>query len=496
MLDQSISQCNTAQKEAILFEHSNGPLLILAGAGTGKTTVLTLRIAHLCASGINPNTIVALTFTQKAAFEMRERLESLIEGVVPDCEAPTASTFHSFAYTMLNDEIHGIPNYKRVGFRNKPRVADQDKLRSVLQSAEGQQGDKVKDERGEIRENALENPFCLEQSESNCTQLLKRWCLENNALPFESMISIARILLMESEVLTWYHTRYTHILIDEYQDVNMNQYLLSRQLIGNRETLFVVGDDDQAIYGFRGADVRNILAFKSDYPRARIIKLEHNYRSTYPIVTLANRIFSDKSLEFKKELLVGAKRDTLLFNSSRPVCRVDMPSGIAELMWIKARIEQIRDEYGVSYSDCAILARLNSQVSYYREGLIYLNVPVKASKEHEENAVVVQTVHASKGLQYPVVFYGGISNDLTPLENKGEEKESYDDEERRVFYVGVTRAESLLYLMHTSRKVFNKKARRFSPSPYFRYLPESLAKKIKRKAFYALSASSIASTRL
>ncbi|MGL1935823.1 MAG: ATP-dependent helicase [Fibrobacterales bacterium] len=504
-LDHLISQCNTPQKEAVLFDHAHGPLLILAGAGTGKTTVLTLRIAHLCTAGVNPSTIVALTFTQKAAIEMRERLEPLIAplitpalkgGVLNRVELPTAATFHSFAYSLLKDTINGTPNYQRVGFSAIPRVAEQEELRRALQNGESLQSASLKTDSGDEREKVIENPFCLEQPDRSSARILTEWCRLNNALPFESMISLTRVLLMDTEVQRWYHRRYSHILVDEYQDVNMNQYLLSRQLIGNRQTLFVVGDDDQAIYGFRGADVRNILAFKSDYPRAHIIKLEHNYRSTQPIITLANRIFADKSPEFRKELLVGSQRDTSLFRASKPVCRIDLPSGIAELLWIQRTITHLREGHGISYSDCAILARLNSQVSYYTEGLKYLNVPVKESKEIEDDAVVIQTVHASKGLQYPVVFYGGVSNDLTPLKNSAEESDSDEDEERRVFYVGVTRAESLLYLLHTSKRVFNNRARKFTPSLFLKYLFESLHQKIQRKVHYALSASSTASTRL
>ncbi len=432
-----LEHCTDAQKSAITHPCDSQPILILAGAGTGKTSVLTLRVHYLCCNKVEPSSIVALTFTRKASIEMRERIGEHHSGAVNPVEC---STFHAFAYKILCESVHGVPNYSCLGFLDKPSILE------------------------DTSENAKDT---------------------DNTIVLEGLVpAVIGLFTKKPEILKYYRDKIQHLLIDEYQDVNDTQYMFTKLLLGSNKNLFVVGDDDQAIYGFRGANVQNIFNFKRDYSDAQIIKLEDNFRSTPQILALANRVFINKDEGFSKQLVSKGERDSLLFNRNMPVNRVDSKTGITEVRAITQRIEQLRSEYAIQYSDCVILVRLNVLVDYYSKGLCHYGVPTKEGKEIEGNAVIVQTIHASKGLQYPVVFYCCLNNGITPYCKASDKNDESVEEERRLFYVGITRAESMLFLMYSKKRIFERKLKKWKPSPFLKSHKESVIERMKRKAHY------------
>ncbi len=293
---------NTEQRQAVLHSHKDeGPLLILAGAGSGKTSVLTKRILYRIEQGVESSKILALTFTAKAAAEMDERVKALS----PNSNA-LLCTFHSLGFKIIKMKIAGVENWKRLGFKVVPFPKEQSDF--DWQETLVENGFKT----GSIDR---ENLFSLNLPQS---KNLQKNILETGAIVFEDLIWLSIKLLTEfEEVKNHVQNMWSEVLIDEYQDINPSQYKLVRAILGDNKNLFAVGDDDQAIYGFRGADIGNILRFKKDFPDCKVLKLEWNYRSTPRILEAANRIFTDKPLVFKKSLRAGALRPYPLFKENR-----------------------------------------------------------------------------------------------------------------------------------------------------------------------------------
>lgn len=457
---------NADQRAAVLHDHDTGAqLLILAGAGSGKTSVLTKRIQYRIAMGVNPENILALTFTAAAATEMRERVQALFPGA-----GVRLCTFHSLALYMLKQKIGGRFAYEMVGFR-KPPVPQESAGREFMEELS----------RFRVRGSRFnrENLFDDSSAPSLVSRLakLQQSVLESGQVVFEDLIFLAiRLLEDHEEARDYFQKQWTEILVDEYQDINPSQYRMVKALLGERKSLFVVGDDDQAIYGFRGADIGNINRFCDDFKQSTLIRLEWNYRSTPSILHLANDIFENKPLRLRKVLRAGNPKGSggnPIFRENRKpeVWVSDTP--IEEMLKIICKIKELRESYDLAWKNFAILVRYNRQRLYYEEVLRDAELPV-AGDETEESAVEdgihVETVHASKGLQYAVVFYAGLAEGLTPGECGGNRRQRKKqlDEERRLYYVGVTRAEAYLILLYCKQRYWKGRLRNYRRS---RFLP-------------------------
>lgn len=427
-----LSGLNPDQMRAVCHEHqTGGPLLILAAAGSGKTAVLIKRIQWLLSKeGVDPRTILGLTFTAKAAREMLERIGN----------APVRlCTFHSLALSFCREFS------TELGFQKPPVPTDQPDR--------------------EFLENLFQDH--LSPSELQSAEPLRKACKLTGKVVFEDLIWLAIQLLEQDETLRHkVQARYSHILVDEYQDINPSQYRLVRLLRGNSPALFVVGDDDQAIYGFRGADIGNILRFQKDYPEASMIKLEWNYRSTHAILEVANQIFTSKPLHLQKRLRAGSARRDPLFQKNFSVDSRAFQNPIQEVDFILGTMESMRTEFGLPWNAFAILVRYNRQKEWYSVALEERGIPIEAE------GVQLETLHGSKGLQYPVVFYCGLAKNLSPAEPRGNrrQRKAQSEEEKRLFYVGVTRAESRLLLLFCRKRHWHGELQDFKESPYLQYV--------------------------
>ena len=459
---------NADQRAAVLHDHQKGAqLLILAGAGSGKTSVLTKRIQYRIAMGVNPENILALTFTAAAASEMRERVQALFPGA-----GVRLCTFHSLALYMLKQKIGGTFAYEMVGFKKPPvpqESADRDFMDEL--SRLHVRGAKFN------RENLFDDLF----SASVVSRLgkLRRSVLESGQVVFEDLIFQAIHLLEDhEEARAFFQRQWTEILVDEYQDINPSQYRMVKALLGDRNSLFVVGDDDQAIYGFRGADIGNINRFCEDFKQSTLIRLEWNYRSTPSILHLANDIFENKPLRLRKVLRAGNPKGSggnPIFKENRAPEVWVSSSPIEEMLKIICKIKELRESYDLAWKNFAILVRYNRQRVYYEEVLRDAELPIAGEELEDgvvEDGVHVETVHASKGLQYAVVFYAGLAEGLTPGECSGSrrQRKMQLDEERRLYYVGVTRAEAYLILLYCKQRYWKGRLRNYRRS---RFLPRS-----------------------
>ncbi len=367
---------NPQQREGVFC--TEGPLLLLAGAGSGKTRVLTHRIAYLIEEqGVNPYNILAITFTNKAAGEMRERVDNLIGGI--DAAQIWVSTFHSMCVRILRRHID------RLGYDNSFTIYDTDDARTLIKGIMKRldiDTKKIK-ERAALKvisdcKNQFISPLEYENTitefwEKKVAMVYHEYQNElrkNNALDFDDLLVKTVELFKEApEILENYQKRFQYIHVDEYQDTNAVQFMLIAQLAGNHPNLCVVGDDDQSIYKFRGADIRNILSFEKHFPAAKVIKLEQNYRSTPNILEVANAIIKNNTGRKSKRLWSdkpeGERVSYHLYQDNRQEAR----GVIADL---ESRVRR-----GESYKDIAILYRTNAQSRAFEEECILRNVPYK-----------------------------------------------------------------------------------------------------------------------
>ena len=368
------SGLNPAQQEAVAC--LEGPLLIMAGAGSGKTRVLTHRIANLLEHGAAPYSILAITFTNKAAAEMRERVENMIGPMAKDI---WLSTFHSFCARFLRREIESTGMYKS-NFVIYDSGDSQTVVKKVIRELNL---DEKQYNPGGIR-NAISNaknqmlgPMAFEAQASDFYQKkvaevykgYQKLLRENNALDFDDLLLVTVSLLSENEeIRSRYQRRFRYILVDEYQDTNGAQYQLTTLLAGGYRNLCVVGDADQSIYGWRGADIRNIMDFEQDYPDAKTIMLEQNYRSTKTILAAANAVIENNSHRKKKNLwtdnVQGDKITTYMASDERDEAR-----------FITESISKQHDIYKTSYGDIAILYRTNAQSRVLEDAFMRVGLP-------------------------------------------------------------------------------------------------------------------------
>ncbi len=365
---------NEEQKEAVTY--LNGPLLILAGAGSGKTKVLTSRIAYLIEKGVNPYNILAITFTNKAAAEMRERVIKLIGG---EASMMQISTFHSFGLRLIreNNEYLNLDNNFAI-FDTEDSLTAIKRVLKRLDIDSNKFSPKAFRNRISSLKNDLIMPVDFKRyARGDFDELLEKVYPEyqkelrdNNAVDFDDLLILPIKLFKENpNILLKYQERFQFILIDEYQDTNEAQYRLSKMLANYYKNICVVGDSDQAIYGFRGANFKNILNFEKDYKNCKTIILKKNYRSTKMILDAANSVIKNninrhpKELESVKE--VGEK-----------VTYYRAKNGLDEVKFIASTINDLQKK-NVSLDDIVILYRTNAQSRVFEDEFLKLNIPYR-----------------------------------------------------------------------------------------------------------------------
>lgn len=370
-----LSRLNKEQQEAV--KHMEGPLLILAGAGSGKTTMMTHRIAYMLEKGVSPYNILAVTFTNKAAGEMKDRIESLTGGT----RGMWVMTFHAMCVRILRN--HGDV----LGFKNGFSIYDESDKKALLKRI-------VKDlkidekiypvsylgsvissckEAEEDPDDYIENNSMNFKAET-VAKVYARYMedlQQNNAMDFDDLLwNAVKLFEVSSEVLSYYQERFKYIMVDEYQDTNYLQYKLIHALAEKSHNLCVVGDDDQCIYQWRGADIRNILDFEKDFPETKVIKLEQNYRSDANILDLANSVIANNRNRKAKELWTDR-------NEGSKITYRRLEDEQREAWYVGGEIQRLHDEEGIPFNDMAILYRKNAQSRPFEEKFSFRGIPYR-----------------------------------------------------------------------------------------------------------------------
>lgn len=370
-----LSRLNKEQQEAV--KHMEGPLLILAGAGSGKTTMMTHRIAYMLENGVSPYNILAVTFTNKAAGEMKDRIESLTGGT----RGMWVMTFHAMCVRILRN--HGDV----LGFKNGFSIYDESDKKALLKRI-------VKDlkidekiypvsylgsvissckEAEEDPDDYIDNNSMNFKAET-VAKVYARYMedlQQNNAMDFDDLLwNAVKLFEASSEVLSYYQQRFKYIMVDEYQDTNYLQYKLIHALAEKSHNLCVVGDDDQCIYQWRGADIRNILDFEKDFPETKVVKLEQNYRSDANILDLANSVIANNRNRKAKELWTDR-------NEGSKITYRRLEDEQREAWYVGGEIQRLHDEEGIPFNDMAILYRKNAQSRPFEEKFSFRGIPYR-----------------------------------------------------------------------------------------------------------------------
>ncbi len=412
-----LDDLNPRQREAV--EATAGPLLILAGAGSGKTRVITYRIAHLIENlGVMPESILAVTFTNKAAQEMVERVEKLVGGL--SVAKPVISTFHSFCVRVLRRNVEALqirsdnPGTPAIGHSKQFVIYDEADQQMVVKSVMRRLGldDKQLTPRAVLARISWAKNHMLDPQEiylqsadpkservAHIYEEYRKELRKANALDFDDLLLEAvRLLKAVSEVRDYYHRRFHYILVDEYQDTNRPQYELMRLLAGARHNLCAVGDEDQSIYSWRGADIRNILEFEKDFPEAKILRLEQNYRSTQNILQAASAVVANNVKRKGKTLWTSRHGGT-------KIGYYEAPDGENEALFVAdhvARYVREAAEQG-EMPRAAVLYRINSQSRLFEEAMrrYQLKYHVVGGFSFYERAEIKDMVSYLKVIQNP-----------------------------------------------------------------------------------------------
>lgn len=367
-----LTKLNEQQKEAVM--HKNGPCLVIAGAGSGKTKVLTTRIAKLIEDGVPSWNILAITFTNKAAKEMRDRLETMVPN-----HGVFVGTFHSFGVRILRE------NYIHLGLDRNFTILDSDDVLSLIKKIMKDKGiskeecapsyirNRISFIKNEMLTDAEIEKFFNSDAEQIAYEVYKEYIhvlKKNNSVDFDDLLLLpVKLFIKDKEILCHYQEKFKYILIDEYQDTNEVQYKLSKLLSEKYQNIFVVGDPDQSIYQFRGANYKNILNFEGDYQNAKIIALEENYRSTKIILDAANSVIKNnkdrKEKNLKSNKAIGAKIKYLRSYDEKH-----------EITLCIEEIKKLLNE-GYKAKDIAIFYRTNGQARIVEEMFIKNNLPYK-----------------------------------------------------------------------------------------------------------------------
>ncbi len=372
----SLTDLNPAQREAV--EAIDGPVLILAGPGSGKTRVITHRIAYLIkVCGVNPRRIMAVTFTNKAAREMKERLHRLVSGSVKDL---TLGTFHAICARILRKDG------KAIGVNPRFVIYDGEDQISLIKRSIQEVGldpkqyapQAIKSAISAAKSHTLTPEDYIQRSRSYFEEVAGRvyeryqqLLEESSALDFDDLLlKVVQLFRKSPEVLSRYQRRYLHIHVDEFQDTNLTQYELVKQLAGKYRNICVVGDPDQSIYSWRFADLRNILSFEKDYPEAKVILLEQNYRSTKKILETASYVISANQQRKPKSLWTDNEQGEL-------ITVIETYTEREEAQFVVNGVERLVDRGEVKLGDCAVMYRTNAQSRALEEAFVRYGIPYK-----------------------------------------------------------------------------------------------------------------------
>ena len=373
---------NSSQREAV--EQTEGPIMVIAGAGSGKTRVLTYRIAHMIKSGVDPFNILALTFTNKAAKEMTERISNIVGG--SEAKNITMGTFHSVFSRILrfNADLLGYPTNFTIYDTQDSKSLLKDIIKELNLDDKTYKPSMVLGRISAAKNNLISpeayssNVEIMQEDKISRRPELSRIyttyanrCQKAGAMDFDDLLFQTNVLLRDfPDVLQHYQHKFRYILVDEYQDTNYAQYLIVKKLAAVYENICVVGDDAQSIYSFRGANIQNILNFKNDYPDYRIFKLEQTYRSTKSIVEAANSVISKNKDQIQKNVWTAN-------DEGNPITVIRTLTDNEEGKVISNKIYDLKKSEGLDYSDFAILYRTNRQSRAFEEALRKLNLPYK-----------------------------------------------------------------------------------------------------------------------
>jgi superfamily I DNA/RNA helicase len=514
---------NEAQKKAVMT--TEGPLLIVAGPGTGKTLTIVRRIAYLVSQGVKPENILAVTFTNRAAREMKERTGATLGEGAGNI---FIGTFHllglrimresrgdEFVILSRDDQVELLMSLLKCPAKKARQAAD--RISRIKNSPDD-------------RDSETQTVFDGYQSALN----------QKNAVDFDDLILLPTDIL-QNDPSNRFRNRFTHIMVDEYQDINPAQYLLLKQLTQSCASLCAIGDSDQAIYAFRGADIGDFLNFEKDFPGAVRIMLSENYRSTGAILDAANALIGNNRARIDKKVIATREQGSRITILSVPDDRAE---GEAVVREIEARIggtshhqmrqrgtAHDRSDRSYRFSDFCVIFRTNAQARTLEEAFSASGIPYQVigrkgsaqTKEIQETlaylnslahpegggeterpgdqeskllseadyfdpraeTVTLMTLHAAKGLEFPVVFIAGVEDGLIPYTLRMDEVDN--EEERRLFYVGMTRAKDELYLIHARSRFIHGQRIAPSVSPFIAELPQSckeesaVADKVKKE---------------
>jgi superfamily I DNA/RNA helicase len=503
---------NEFQERAV--KTTDSPLLVVAGPGTGKTRTIVRRIAYLVHQGVPPEEILAVTFTNRAAREMRKRAAAVIGS---DAAKIFIGTFHLLGLRIIRDN-------RAADFVIYSRDEQAELLKSLLKDSAKKVQQAVE------RISRIKN--FLEEADNEIQETYEAYqaaLAQRNALDFDDLISMPIEMLQNSETARTYQDRFPYIIVDEYQDINPAQYRLLRLIATGTGNVCAVGDADQAIYAFRGADIENFMNFEKDFSGAAWITLSENYRSSSIIVDAADNLIKHNLKRIDKELAPTREKGPRITVMSAPDERAEGAAIIQEIeqrMGGTSHYQQMHAGSGQGaperpsrFSDFAVIFRTNAQAKALEEAFSVSGIPYQLigrrssaqAKETEEtikylqslipshgtagpgpadatnaqetklltaadffdpraDAVALMTMHMAKGLEFPIVFITGCEDGLIPCTVM---KEGVDiEEERRLFYVGMTRAKDELYLIRARNRFLYGKRLALSPSPFLGEIPE------------------------
>jgi len=372
--ERLLAELNDPQREAVRY--GEGPLLVLAGAGSGKTRVLTHRIAYLLATGAaRPGEILAITFTNKAASEMRERVEALVGR---SARAMWVTTFHSACARMLRADA------ERLGYSRGFTIYDESDSLRMLKRCMAELGidpkrfpprairSQISGAKNELRDAedfAQAQGSVFEETAAAAYELYEKRMLEANAMDFDDLlVRMVNVLETSEEARERWRRAFRHVLVDEYQDTNHAQYRLLQLLTAEHGNLMVVGDESQSIYGFRHADIRNILDFERDFPEAEVVKLEQNYRSTQTILSAANALIEHNRERRPKHLWTE-------ISGGAPIQLSELADEHEEARWVAGEIERLAEEEEVRREDVAVFYRTNAMSRVLEDTLVRFELP-------------------------------------------------------------------------------------------------------------------------